>query len=560
MNEAANELPPDAEPSSAEPSEHQGFQFLHCETQSGLLQVWQAVDAEGRHKWVKIVSGLARRHTLSAEDLKRVAHLQFIKHPRLLPYERIENDQGRLLIVMPWPVFSLKARYQECLAAGTTGVPREELLIYLQAAAEGLTFLDRQESLHHLALGPQHLVVVDGEVRLADYGLVQLAWMPAGQPLDLASLRYAAPELFENEYSRSSDQFSLAMLYCEMLTGKLPFSGTLAKQMREQRLANQPDLRLLSHNDAQVLAKALQKDPGRRFDSLKEFLQALEDAQPRGMDSALRRRMQAGAANYTDSAAHSGAASAVEVERTVNQLVQLAAYSTVLKDQGGMRYQVDEERCEVVHRCAAWLPPGMAWQKLEGFAHQWQAYLAFASEDQLTYQIELPQNFWRRFVRASSDFLEITIRLISPRSTESKLTEVLITVRYPGQQRDEGRAAIQKLGPTLIYSVRTYLLATTEHRMQERFDFDYPLWVYPSFAGQVGEGMSCHGKNISRHGIGFLAPYRLPTKDVQLQVITSELGALSVPATVLRTQALNDGQYEVGARFKMPALAAIHPL
>jgi hypothetical protein len=44
---------------------------------------------------------------------------------------------------------------------------------------------------------------------------------------------------------------------------------------------------------------------------------------------------------------------------------------------------------------------------------------------------------------------------------------------------------------------------------------------------------------------------------VHLQIITSELGALNVPATILRTHQLPDGQFEIGARFKMPASAAV---
>lgn len=544
----------------AQPDFH-GYQFLDCEAQTQLLEVWRARTPEGALKWVKIISGLARTHTLSPEDLKRAMHLRFIRHPRLLPYEEIQDEQGRLVVVLPWTEFSLRQRQQECLLKGLPGVPRDELLVYLQGAAEGLDFLDRQESLHHLCLSPNHLAVADGEVRVMDYGLVQLAWMPAGQPLDPGSLRYAAPELFENQYSRSSDQYSLALIYAEMMTGVLPFSATLGKQMREQRLANEPDLRLVPEHDAAPLAKALHRDPGKRFESIGEFLHALEEALPRNLDSTIRRRIQiSGGGPRSDSASQLNLFSPVEVERTVSQLVQLAAYSTVVKESGGMRYHLDEESVQIVHRCAAWLPPGMAWQKLEGFAHQWMAVLSEGSDERLVYQLDLPQNFWRRFVRAEPDSLEIVISLTAPRSAESKLTEVSIAVRYRGQQPDEGLAAVQKLGPTLIYSVRSCLLATTEHRMQERFNFDYPLWVYPSVAGQMGEGMSCHGKNISRHGIGFLAPYRLPTKDVLLQVITSELGALSVPAAILRTQPLTDGQYEVGARFKMPMSAAIHPL
>ena len=282
-------LPPPAP--EGQPGYH-GHQFLECESQSPLLEVWRARSPQGEQKWVKIVSGLARKHTLSAEELKRVAHLKFVRHPRLLPYETIENEQGRLVVVTPRAEFSLRKRQLECQHAGLPGVPRDELLVYLQAAAEGLDFLNRQESLHHLSLSPSDLVVLDGEVRVCDYGLVQLAWMPAGQPLDAASLRYAAPELFDNEFSKSSDQYSLALIYCEALSGMLPFSATMAKQMRQQRQKGEPDLHLAPSHDVPALAQALHRDPARRFDSVSEFVQALDDAAPPKPDSTRRRRVQ----------------------------------------------------------------------------------------------------------------------------------------------------------------------------------------------------------------------------------------------------------------------------
>lgn len=548
--------PPDSPEAQNQPAFH-GFHFIVCESQTPLMQVWRAQRPDGPLKWVKIVSGLAHRHTISPEELKRASHLKYIRHPRLVPYEEIESEQGRLVVVIPWAEFSLRHRYQECVQAGLPGVPREELLVYLHAAAEGLDFLERQESLHHLSLHPGQLVVMSGEVRVADYGLVELAWKPAGQPLDLTGLRYASPELFDNQFTPSSDQYSLGLIYCEMLTGRLPFSGTMAKQMREQRLTNEADLQLIPKVDAIVLSKALNREPSRRFESVSAFVSALERAMPARLEGGSRRRAHSGLATpLSDPSIQEAYYSAEDVERVVNQLIQLAAYSTVIKEQGGMRYHLDEDENQISHRCAAWLPPGMAWQKLEGFAHQWQAALVQTGEDELVYQLELPQNFWRRFVRAEPDFLQIVVRLFAPRSNDSKLTEAAIVVRYRGHQPDEGRAAVRKLGPALIYSLRTYLLATAEHRMQERFSFDYPLWVYPFYAGQYGEGMSCHGKNVSRHGIGFLAPYRLPTKDVHLQIITTELGVLNVPASILRTHTLPDGQVEIGARFKMPASAA----
>lgn len=552
---AQTAIPPDTDANAALP----GYQFIHCEQKTPLLEVWRALDAQNQRRLVKIISGLARRHVLSDQDLRRAAHLRYVKHPRLMPIEAIEVEAGRFVIVTPYPEFSLRLRYQEAVGMGLPGVPRQELLIYLRLAAEGLDFLERQEGLHHLSLTPSSLVLMQGSPRLADYGLVELAWLPAGQPLDPASLKYASPEIFENQFTRSSDLYSLACIYCEMLTGRLPHHASHGKVLREQRAKGQHDLSLVPPQEIEILTRALHPEPARRFQSAVEFVTALEQAAS-PLVSQVSVGYVAATPGNTSVAPMSPAPAfaAEETERAVQQLVQLAAYNTVVREQGGIRYHIDD-RDMLSHRCAAWLPPGMAQQKLEGFLFQWKAQVVHTSNDLLVYRMDLPQNFWRRLVRGGQDYLEIRVHITPSRMPESKLSEVLIEVEYQGKYPEEGRLAVQQFGPPLVYSLRSYLLATAEHRSQERFAFDRPLWVYPSYAGQPGEGLCCQSKNISRHGIGFLAPFRLPTREVFIQVMTVEMGAISVPATILRTHPLPDGQYEVGARFLLPSTMGMTP-
>jgi serine/threonine protein kinase len=45
---------------------------------------------------------------------------------------------------------------------------------------------------------------------------------------------YAPPEVFEGRPSRKSDQYSLAIVFQEMLTGSLPFPGRTAAQLAAQ--------------------------------------------------------------------------------------------------------------------------------------------------------------------------------------------------------------------------------------------------------------------------------------------------------------------------------------
>ena len=68
---------------------------------------------------------------------------------------------------------------------------------------------------------------------------------------------YAPPETFEGWVSRQSDQYSLAIVYMEMLTGRRPFNGTTTRQLVLQHLTASPDLSALSSPDRDAVARAL---------------------------------------------------------------------------------------------------------------------------------------------------------------------------------------------------------------------------------------------------------------------------------------------------------------
>ncbi len=76
--------------------------------------------------------------------------------------------------------------------------------------------------------------------------------------------------------SRYSDQYSLAIVYMEMLTGCRPFPGTTAVQLALQHSTGKPMLDPLPVDDRAIVARALSKDPNERFPSCKDFVSALE--------------------------------------------------------------------------------------------------------------------------------------------------------------------------------------------------------------------------------------------------------------------------------------------
>src|SRR4029079_3482112 len=89
---------------------------------------------------------------------------------------------------------------------------------------------------------------------------------------------YAAPEVFRGTPSRHSDQYSLAIVYQEMLTGTLPFAGCNSAELTLQHLNDEPDLTALSSGDRYAVSRALAKDPQHRYATCREFVESLAKA------------------------------------------------------------------------------------------------------------------------------------------------------------------------------------------------------------------------------------------------------------------------------------------
>jgi serine/threonine protein kinase len=109
------------------------------------------------------------------------------------------------------------------------------------AAAEALDYLYQQHSVQHLGLNPRNLLLERGRLVIEEFGLAQLVRLPAGQPVARRNVRYAPPELFAGTAARNGDQFSLAAIYCELLTGCHPFAGRAAEAGATPDLGRLPE-------------------------------------------------------------------------------------------------------------------------------------------------------------------------------------------------------------------------------------------------------------------------------------------------------------------------------
>ncbi len=168
----------------------------------------------------------------------------------------------------------------------------------VEQIARGLRAFHRLEMLHQ-DLRPQNLMIdATGTLKLIDFGSTRVAGLaernaPGTQDNLLGTAAYTAPEYFLGEAGTPrSDQYSLAVIAYQLLSGRLPYGADVARARTtaaQKRLCYQP----LRHAQRdipawidEVLGKALHPDPSRRYAELSEFVFELRQPNPAFLNRA----------------------------------------------------------------------------------------------------------------------------------------------------------------------------------------------------------------------------------------------------------------------------------
>lgn len=260
-----------------------GYRLIARLGQGGFGEVWKAEAPGGLMKAIKFVHGTLNSAVQDDgggvhQELKSLNRVKSVRHPYILSLERYDIIEGQLLIVMELADKNLWDRLKEYHAQGQPGIPREELLGYMEEAAEALDLMNIQYGLQHLDIKPQNLFLIHNHVKVADFGLVKDLEGMNTQVTGGVTPIYAAPETFEGTISRYCDQYNLSIVYQELLTSQRPYNGTTARALLMQHMTGTPDLSSLPECDRPVIARALSKKPEDRYPSCTDMVQALRQA------------------------------------------------------------------------------------------------------------------------------------------------------------------------------------------------------------------------------------------------------------------------------------------
>jgi eukaryotic-like serine/threonine-protein kinase len=168
-------------------------------------------------------------------------------------------------------------------------LPLDEALRVTTAIGGALTYAHRH-SIVHQGVSPDSIILAQGECFLTDYALAKWLLQPGarGEAIPPTSwLAYVSPEqaTADKRIDAQTDQYSLACLLYEMLSGNPPFTGA-TPQVILTRMVSEPPPRLTSIRVVpriveRAIDRALAKSPRDRFASVDAFVAALHGASAR---------------------------------------------------------------------------------------------------------------------------------------------------------------------------------------------------------------------------------------------------------------------------------------
>ncbi len=250
---------------------------------SDRAEVYEAMDPVlDRRVAVKVILGHAGGAFLEAfrSEAVRIAAL---RHPNIVPFYDFDClEDGRAFVVTEFLAGgTLRDRLAELRQAGAT-LPLLEVSRILDGIAAALDYAHAHGVVHGAVKPGNVLFTASGDPILTDFGVGRtLARVGVA---DAIPATYASPEQAAGgSVTVASDIYCLGVLLYEMTTGRVPFQGASSTAVLEQHRTVPPQSPRqfrpdLAEPAAQVILRALAKDPAERFASAGELAQAFRTA------------------------------------------------------------------------------------------------------------------------------------------------------------------------------------------------------------------------------------------------------------------------------------------
>ena len=244
---------------------------------SGMASIYRATDLrDNRVVALKIPHPDLEADPILFDRFKREAGIgERLNHPKVMRVYGGEHH-SRIYMVMEWCDGQL---LRNILAQDR--IPQDRAIRIAIGVLEALEYIHANGVVHR-DLKPENIMVDDqDDIKLIDFGIAGDA---AARRLTYANFTaalgtpdYISPEQVKGKRGDGrSDIYSMGVILYEMLTGKLPFSGSSPLENMNERLLNHPiPPRVadpsISPQLQEVLYRALERDPRNRYAKAHDF-------------------------------------------------------------------------------------------------------------------------------------------------------------------------------------------------------------------------------------------------------------------------------------------------
>ncbi len=256
------------------------YRLLRLLGQGGFAEVYL-----GEHVYLGTLAAIKVLHTqVDEEDIgefqQEARMLANLKHPHIVRVLDFGVDGRTPYLVMDYaPGGTLRGRHPK-----GTRLPLSIVIDYVKQLAQALQYAHERKVIHRDIKPENMLIGENAEILLSDFGIALIAQSSRYQSTkDMAgTIAYMAPEQIEAHPRPASDQYSLAIVVYEWLSGNRPFHGSFTEIAIKHSVTPPPPLHsilpALSPEVEQVILTALAKKPEERFATIRAFAHALEQA------------------------------------------------------------------------------------------------------------------------------------------------------------------------------------------------------------------------------------------------------------------------------------------
>jgi serine/threonine-protein kinase len=245
----------------------------------GMATVYLALDRKhDRHVAVKVLRHELGLDTTSERLRREISITARLIHPNIMPLFDSGEVEGSAYFVMPYMEGStLRDR-----------LSREGSLDLDRAIAIAGDVADALEYAHargivHRDIKPENILLEGDRALVADFGIARASSRLEGRlttpGMTIGTPAYLSPEqAVGDDVSPASDQYSLACVLYEMISGSPPFTGDTSQAIVVQHLTREPpwlDKRGGLEAISGAVHRAMSKDPRDRFASCAQFAAAL---------------------------------------------------------------------------------------------------------------------------------------------------------------------------------------------------------------------------------------------------------------------------------------------